>query len=387
MKKLLTGAIALLLLLPAGYAQTDATTRAEPNSANRKIQVALLLDISGSMSGLIDQARTQLWTMVQLLGKARCIDQRPRIEIALYAYGGDGPDSTFIRQVMPFTTNLDSLSEALFLLTTSGSEEYCGLALHKAATELLWDKNPGSYRAIFISGNESFFQGPFKPSNACKEALGKGIIINTIFCGGGVGDVTAEWSLQCGTGRTYTINANIEIDEPPTPYDSALYVWNDKFNATLLPYRARADTTPVADLNDPSKIMKYVVTVDSLNFSAGAAAGLNRVATKGNQNLNTHPEWDLVDAERATAGFARRLDRSNLPLNLRDTSIDALEALIRTKSDARDAARSNIRSLTQQRAQWLLAHKANSSGNDETLQTALGRLLTEQLQANGFSLD
>jgi dienelactone hydrolase len=50
-----------------------------------KIQVAILLDVSSSMDGLIDQAKTQLWNMVSTMGKAKCSnDIAPQIEIALY---------------------------------------------------------------------------------------------------------------------------------------------------------------------------------------------------------------------------------------------------------------------------------------------------------------
>ena len=51
------------------------------------IQVALLLDTSGSMSSLIDQAKTELWSIVNKLGEAKYKGQSPRIEVALYEYG------------------------------------------------------------------------------------------------------------------------------------------------------------------------------------------------------------------------------------------------------------------------------------------------------------
>ena len=51
------------------------------------IQVALLLDTSVSMSSLIDQAKTELWSIVNKLGEAKYKGQSPRIEVALYEYG------------------------------------------------------------------------------------------------------------------------------------------------------------------------------------------------------------------------------------------------------------------------------------------------------------
>ena len=53
------------------------------------IKVALILDTSNSMDGLIDQAKSQLWSVVNELAKARCDGQIPDLEIALYEYGND----------------------------------------------------------------------------------------------------------------------------------------------------------------------------------------------------------------------------------------------------------------------------------------------------------
>src|SRR5215217_2249683 len=52
-----------------------------------KIQAAILLDVSNSMDGLIEQAKAQLWNMVSVMGKAKCDNMAPQIEIALYEYG------------------------------------------------------------------------------------------------------------------------------------------------------------------------------------------------------------------------------------------------------------------------------------------------------------
>ncbi|MFT6799109.1 MAG: hypothetical protein ACJAWA_001235, partial [Nonlabens sp.] len=51
------------------------------------IQIALLLDTSNSMDGLIDQAKTQLWDVVNKMSGAHCNEQQALLEIALYEYG------------------------------------------------------------------------------------------------------------------------------------------------------------------------------------------------------------------------------------------------------------------------------------------------------------
>ena len=82
---------------------------------NAKIQAAILLDVSNSMDGLIEQAKAQLWTMVNVMGKAKCNGETPQIEIALYEYGRDNNDlkKGYVKQITPFTSDLDNLSQKL----------------------------------------------------------------------------------------------------------------------------------------------------------------------------------------------------------------------------------------------------------------------------------
>ena len=112
---------------------------------NQKIQVAILLDVSNSMDGLIEQAKLQLWNMVSTMGKAKCINGKaPDIEIALYEYGRttNAVKDGYVKQISPFTRDLDKLSQQLFNLTTMGGDEYCGQVIYTSLNQLDWDANP-----------------------------------------------------------------------------------------------------------------------------------------------------------------------------------------------------------------------------------------------------
>src|SRR6186713_168415 len=152
---------------------------------SHKIQAAILLDVSNSMDGLIEQAKAQLWTMVNVMGKAKCNGETPQIEIALYEYGRDNNDlkKGYVKQITAFTSDLDNLSQKLFQLTTNGGQEYCGYVIHTSLNELSWDTTSSNYKVIFISGNEDFLQGNVSYTLACTEAKKKGVIVNTIYCG------------------------------------------------------------------------------------------------------------------------------------------------------------------------------------------------------------
>ena len=104
-------------LIPALLACGSAFAGAHlsPRHPRPVIQVALLLDTSNSMDGLINQAKTQLWTFVNEFAPLKRDGQAPELQVALYEYGksaipaGEG----YIRMVLPFTTDLDQVSQQL----------------------------------------------------------------------------------------------------------------------------------------------------------------------------------------------------------------------------------------------------------------------------------
>ena len=66
------------------------------------VKIALLLDTSNSMDGLINQAKAQLWDIVNEFTYARCGNEvRPALQIALYEYGNDDISSSCLLYTSP----------------------------------------------------------------------------------------------------------------------------------------------------------------------------------------------------------------------------------------------------------------------------------------------
>jgi hypothetical protein len=173
----------LLTTLIAGMQMLSGAT--EKTVAQKPlVQIAILLDTSSSMDGLIEQAKGQLWKICNEFIKARQNGVAPEVQVALYEYGKSSlsQQSGWIRKIQPLTTDLDKISEELFALTTNGGDEYCGWVIKQAVNELDWSPRPDVYKVIFIAGNEPFTQGPVNYAESCKAAISKGIIVNTIHC-------------------------------------------------------------------------------------------------------------------------------------------------------------------------------------------------------------
>ena len=160
-----------------------------------KIQVALLLDTSNSMDGLIDQARAQLWDIVNELSLAKCYGKAPTLSIALYEYGNSNLSQYdgYTRKILEFTQDLDDVSKALFSLTTNGGSEYCGTVVQTAVTNLEWENEDETLKLIFIAGNEPYTQGQINYVDASQNAKEHDITVNTMFCGSYNHGVSSYW--------------------------------------------------------------------------------------------------------------------------------------------------------------------------------------------------
>jgi hypothetical protein len=339
----------------------------------RKIQVAILLDVSGSMDGLIEQAKSQLWNMVTVLGKAKCGTQTPKIEIALYEYGRTTNDAKlgYVKQLSGFTTDLDKLSAILFGLKTDGGDEFCGHVIKSSLDELGWDAGEGNYKVIFIAGNEDFLQGGIKYTDACAIARQKGVIVNTIYCGDKQQGVAEHWNLagECGQGSFTNINQNAKEEDIDTPFDSAMYVMNGKLNGTYVAYGENGTVS-----------RGLMSQMDEANEGLGKNASLSRTNAKATRAY-TNVSWDLVDANTQDSTIIEKIDTITLPANLRNKSRKEIRAYVEQKAKERSAIQKEISNLNALRNSYITEERkkrAVAANNAATLETEIEKILKEQ---------
>ena len=339
-----------------------------------KIQAAILLDVSNSMDGLIEQAKAQLWTMVNVMGKAKCNGETPQIEIALYEYGRDNNDlrKGYVKQITPFTSDLDNLSQKLFQLTTNGGQEYCGYVIHTSLNELKWDTTSSNYKVIFISGNEDFLQGNISYTLACTEAKKKGVIVNTIYCGDRLQGIKEHWNLlgECGNGNFTNINSDAKPEDIPTPYDSTLITLNNKLNGTYIYYGAAGRGKK-----------ELQGSMDVANMSVSSYAGVNRAVSKASSKTYKNSNWDLVDAKDEDKKILDKIDHKTLPDSLQKKNKAELEAIINQKSHERGSIQKEILDINKKRETYIANEKMNklkNGNNTKTLESEVEKIIREQ---------
>ena len=355
---------------------TDVTNQEEDRPL---IQIAILLDTSNSMDGLIEQAKSQLWSIVNNLVETKKDGKVPRVEVALFEYGNDGLPVTedYLRQVVPLTTDLDKLSEALFALKTNGGSEYCGSVISKASKVLNWGKGQDHYKAIFIAGNEPFNQGQTDYTISCASSRADGIVVNTIHCGNDSAGVSGKWrhGAEVGGGRYMVIDSDKRVATIPCPQDEILIKLNLKLNKTYI----RFGKEGVEGLQRQLK-------QDASQQEQSAGSFSSRIASKANLNLYRNSHWDLVDAIAEKDFDYNKVDRSTLPEPLQKLSIEELKTHVDEQKAKRLEIQKEISKLSRQREDFLADYAGKNAvpGEAESLGKALNSAALDQAKARGF---
>src|SRR5512140_582229 len=271
--------LALLAMMSAVPALAGADPAPAQPSRVPKVQIAILLDNSGSMEGLINQARSQIWKLVNTFATAKRGGQRPRLELALYEYG-DG-----VVRLSPFTNNLDKISEMLFSLGIRGGDEYCGQVIQNATRELEWSGNPDDLKLIYIAGNEPFTQGPVDFHTAIAQAKRKGITVNVIHCGGD--EPTWRQGAVAAGGDYFMINQNATVATINAPQDAEIAALGAKLNSTYVGYGHQAKEAAVAQ-----------EAQDTNAAAAAPSVAAERAVSKASA-MYDNSGWDIVDARKA----------------------------------------------------------------------------------------
>ena len=360
-KSIITYFVAGALALPI-FAAEEKENEKKPTQP--VIQIALLLDTSSSMSGLINQAKSQLWKVVNEFISAKQNGQTPIVQVALYEYGNNGLKggdyTNWIRQIQPLTRDLDKVSEELFALTTNGGEEYCGAVIQRAARDLKWDKSSDTFKTVFIAGNEPFTQGPIKADEACKEAIGKGIIVNTIHCGTEQAGINGKWKMGAllSDGTFMTINQNKVVPHINAPQDKEIAKWNSELNKTYVVYGKKG-----------AEYKQNQIAQDVNASKAQGGAFSSRAATKASANYWSGA-WDLVDACKKEGFKLEDIKAEDLPEEMRKMTIEERKAHLEKMKKTRGEIQKKILALNNDRKKYV-AEKLKETGEGDTLDKAM----------------
>ncbi len=346
-------------------------------TAKKQIKIALLLDTSNSMDGLIDQAKSTLWKFVNALSTTTYENEKPELQIALYEYGNSRIPARegFIKQVSSFTGDLDLISQQLFSLSTNGGDEFCGEVIHTSLQQLEWNGNAEDLRLIFIAGNEEFTQGARSYKSACGLAKEKDVIVNTIFCGDFNEGIIGQW--KNGADLTKGNYMSIEQDRKTvyieSPFDIEIEKLNSSLNATYIYYgkegSSKKENQEVQDRN-----AEYY----------GKGNKTERVLSK-TSSFYSNSSWDLVDASNQKDFDITKIKESEWPEELKGKTTTERQLIITQKNNEREEIKKQIGVYSIKRTEYI-ATIAKETGQTSSLDDAMLKAVTEQAKDKGFTI-
>ena len=352
------------------------------------IQVAILLDTSGSMEGLVDQARIQIWNVVDQLSNASRKGQKSKLQISVFQYGSSAQPKSrgYTKRVLDFSDDLDEVSRALFSLRLKGGKEFCGEAIRQACDDLNWNPT-AAYRAIFIAGNEAFDQGETTFASVLPRLSQQNILVNTIYCKWKKAKPTepAQWSYAANfaAGSYAMIDHNKSVREPMTPFDDEFRKLNRRMNESFIWYG-----------KDSKQHRSNQIAQDKNAQRMSNSTFAKRMSAKIG-HLYKHVHSDLVDAIQHGQIDLKKMPVKKMPESLQKMSAENREKFVKSKIAERELVRREMATLIGKRQAWLnkkmsesIRATVGSNGaklNTDSWGDAFASAIAEQLRDAGFS--
>jgi Mg-chelatase subunit ChlD len=370
------------LLLSAGFgfpwhgAPPSATSAVVelPARAQPAVDLAICLDTSGSMQGLIDAARAKLWAVVNDLALAR---PQPRLRVALLTYGNDGhpAENGWVRLDVPFTADLDLVSQHLFALTTNGGTEFVGRVIQRATDELAWSPDPSALRLMIVAGNEAADQDQtVRFQEACARSIARGIMVDAIYCGGEGDELAAGWRsvARLADGQFAAIDHQNGTVSIASPFDARLGELSVALNATYIPFGAAGDA---------GRSNQRAQDQNAGKLSSDAAAARAVCKSTGNYQCG----WDLVDGSRSGEIKIDAVKADDLPVELRKLSKADLQKHVDAAWTQRSQIQKQIAELGTQRQAFVSAELQKSALDpSKSFDVVLRGAIRTQARAKGL---
>ena len=327
---------------PAGA--SPATPAFAPARSDRpRIEVAFVLDTTGSMSGLIEGAKRKIWSIASRMADGT---PTPHVRFGLIGYRDRG--DAYVTRLFDLTEDIDAIYDKLQAFRADGggdTPESVNQALHEAVARMSWSPGQDVYKVVFLVGDappHMNYQDDIAYPETARLANEKHILINTIQCGA-LASTTPFWRqiAAAGHGEFVAIRQDGAMVAVAAPQDEALMRLNREIADTVLPWGdagARADILHKRDVA----------------LSAPAPVAASRLAYLGKTSGRVNAgDGDLVDAVQAGSVDPAALPAEALPKAMRELDDDARKAYVDARIARRDALKREIGELSKAREDFL----------------------------------
>ncbi|RLT97886.1 MAG: VWA domain-containing protein [Ketobacter sp.] len=203
-----------------------------------KVEVVFVLDTTSSMSGLIDAAKNNIWSIASSMASA---DPEPDMRMGLVAFRDRGDD--YITRIMDLSQDLDSMYVSLSNFRAQGGgdgPESVNAALHAAVNDVSWSQDESTYKVIFLVGDApphmDYADEPQYPE-ILRQAKAKGIVVNCIQAGNQA-NTRKVWQqiASLNQGEFFQVEQSGNAVAVTTPFDDKIAKLSRELDETKLFY-------------------------------------------------------------------------------------------------------------------------------------------------------
>jgi hypothetical protein len=369
---------------PAGPQPEDVLK----NAAGAKVEIAFVVDTTGSMGDLIEGAKRKIWSIVSTISTAK---PAPQVRIGFVAYRDKGDE--YETQVHDLSDDLDRSFSILNTFAAAGggdTPEHVHRGLSDAVSRMKWSdarQTGGSlYQVIFLVGDapphDDYTDG-FDGRKSIREALARGITLNAIQCGGiaGTAPVWQEFA-RLGEGKYFAIAQSGGMTAIETPFDVEIAKLADEVEGTTV-----ARGGKVEQFGARIDALEARVSSSRANAALAPSAKADRAAFNAN-SAQVYGAWDLTTqlqrGEVKAADVAKMKDEE-LPEELRKLSAPQRVAYLEEKLRQRTAAQKKLAELQKKREEFIQAALKKSGQSDKnSFDAAVGGAMRSQAAARGI---
>ena len=332
----------------------------------------------GAWEGLIQTAKEKIWSIATTMASAQ---QTPDIRIGLVAYRDRG--DAYVTKVVDLSSDLDSVYATLMDFEANGGgdgPESVNQALYDAVHNISWSQGEQAYQAIFLVGDAP----PHMDYNEVQypeivaSALEKGIVVNTIQCGE-VPMTVEPWTqiASLGNGEFFQVEQAGGAVAFTTPFDEDIAELSAELDGTRLYYGTE---------EEKERMRSKVAATDKLTAASSSAA----LARRGEFNASEGGRSNFLgdnELVAAVAGAVVKLDELEddaLPEPMQEMAPEEREAYVEGFAQRRADLQREIRSLSEQRAQYLEKKVEEAGGLASSLDQKLYDAVKEQAGEAGL---
>lgn len=323
--------------------------------ANERIEVAFVIDTTGSMANLIEGAKRKIWSIANTI-----VDINPNADIrmALVAYRDHGDQ--YVVKTFDMSSDIQGLYGNLLRFQAAGggdTPEAVNEALDAAINEIRWSRSNNTHQMVFLVGDApphmDYENGPKYPE-VIRLARSTGITVHAVQAGNSrqTRNIWKDIAFRGGGDYIPIPQDGGQVSVIKTPYDNDIIKLQQRIDNTVIPYGNREQQRKIRSKLRLKSDAAPSVSVENSKFYSKRSVR-KEVVTGGGDIIAAIANKDLE---------LNAIAPSELPENMRSMKVEEQKVYIQEKISERAKLEDEMAKLVKKHDTYTLKETKNRAG-------------------------